>query len=302
MRGRLSGPCARAKGSADTGQSQKQEKRGERSGLGSERRGQLHGLRFRGNTESSQKQEKWSPLMSSPKSSPNVIEHLVLIPGLLCTEALFAAQSGGLAPVATISVGDHASHDTMSALASGILAAAPPRFALAGLSMGGYVALEIMRQAPERVSRLALLDTSARPDLPEQTENRRRLVALADRKGVETPAREMFPKLVAPARAGDEGLSAIVLDMARAIGAEGFARQQAAIATRIDSRPALAAIACPTLVLVGSDDQLTPPAVAEEMARGIPGARLEVIAGSGHLSPLEAPDAVTAALSRWLAS
>lgn len=225
---------------------------------------------------------------------------LVLIPGLLCTEQLFAPQREVLEGVSTVRVADHTGADTMSALARQVLAAAPSHFALAGLSMGGYLAMEIMRQAPERVERLALIDTSARPDAPEQTASRQRLVAIAERKGVEVPAREMYPRLVAPDRAGDEDLQRTFLDMARATGTAGFANQQAAIAARPDSRPSLGAIGCPTLVLVGAEDQLTPPALAEEIASLVPASRLQVIPEAGHLATLEAPDAVTEALIDWL--
>lgn len=228
-------------------------------------------------------------------------DHLVLIPGLLCTGALYTAQIAALGgDGARISVADHRGYHTMAGLASAIIKEAPDRFALAGLSMGGYVAFEIMRQAPERVARLALLDTSARADLPEQSENRRRLVALAVKKGVGVAAREMFPKLVAPSRGGDEALKAAFLEMAEATGVASFASQQAAIMMRVDSRPTLAAIACPTLVLVGEEDELTPPEVAQEIADGITDSRLAVVPGSGHLSTLEAPDAVTAELVAWL--
>ena len=228
--------------------------------------------------------------------------HLVLIPGLLCTQNLYAAQIAALGGEVAIQVADHTRSDTMPAIAADVLAAAPERFALAGLSMGGYVALEVMRLAPERVERLALIDTSARPDTPEQTENRKRLVAIAEKKGIEVPARDMYPKLVAPVRADDATLQAAFFTMAAAIGSAGFARQQTAIAGRSDSRPSLPAIGCPTLVLVGEADQLTPPAMAEEMAAAIGSSRLAVIAGSGHLSPLEAPAAVTAELRKWLAA
>lgn len=225
---------------------------------------------------------------------------LVLIPGLLCTEDLFAAQVAGLAGIARIIVADHRRQDTVAGLAAAILKEAPDRFALAGLSMGGYIAFEILRQAPGRVERLALMDTSARPDAPEQSENRRRLVAVAERKGVAVAAREMFAKLVAPMRAEEKVLKSAFLEMAEATGVEGFARQQSAIMNRPDSRATLAVINCPTLVLVGSEDQLTPPEVAHEMARGIAGSRLAVVAGSGHLSTLEEPDVVTAELKAWL--
>ncbi len=226
--------------------------------------------------------------------------HLVLIPGLLCTEALYAAQSAALSATVTVTVADHRGHDSLAALANAILDVSPARFALAGLSMGGYLAFEIMRQAPHRVERLALLDTSARPDSAEQSENRRRLVALAQKKGVGVPAREMFPKLVAPKHQDDELLRAVFLDMAEATGVAGFARQQAAIAGRPDSRGTLAAISCPTLVLVGDEDQLTPVELAKEMAEGITCSRLCVVPGAGHLSTLEAADRVSAELLSWL--
>lgn len=228
-------------------------------------------------------------------------DHLVLIPGLLCTEALYGPQLEGFDKDVRALVADHAGYGSLADMARAILDVAPERFALAGLSMGGYVAFEIMRQAPGRVERLALLDTSARPDSDEQTENRRRLVALAEKKGVSVPAREMFPKLVAPSRSNDELLRAIFLDMAEATGVEGFARQQTAIAGRPDSRTTLAAITCPTLVLVGEEDQLTPVELARELSDGIAGSRLAVVSGAGHLSTLEAPNKVTQELRAWLA-
>ncbi len=227
-------------------------------------------------------------------------DHLVLIPGLLCTAALYGAQMADLSRGATVCVGDHRGHDTLGALASSILADAPEHFALAGLSMGGYLAFEIIRQAPHRVERLALLDTSARPDSAEQSENRHRLVTLARKKGLAVPVREMFPKLVAPSRSDDELLKALVLEMAEATGVAGFARQQAAIAGRPDSRQMLCAIACPTLVVVGEEDQLTPPEFATEMANAIVGSQLVVVPGAGHLSTLEAPQMLTDALVSWL--
>ncbi|MBL8566598.1 MAG: alpha/beta fold hydrolase [Hyphomicrobiaceae bacterium] len=228
------------------------------------------------------------------------VPHLVLIPGLLCTRELFAAQIKALAQHASITVAEHRRSDSMAAIAKDILAAAPDRFALAGLSMGGYIAFEIMRQAPERVERLALLDTSPRPDLPEQTENRFRLVALAERRGVASAAREMFPKLVAPARQNDPALAAAFLGMAEDTGSTAFARQQRAIAARADSRPLLGSIACPTLVLVGAEDALTPPSLSVEMSTAIRGSRLAIVPHAGHLSTLEEPVAVSAELQVWL--
>jgi len=189
----------------------------------------------------------------------------------------------------------------MAALAADALAQAPwPRFALGGLSMGGYVAYEILRQAPQRVSALALMDTSARPDTPEATDNRRRLIALAER---DFPAvvKTLLPKLMTPAHVADPRLAKVVRDMAGRVGADAFVRQERAIIGRADSRPDLARIACPTIVLAGADDQLIPREVHAEQAAGIRGAELVIVDDCGHLSSIEQPAKVDAALRRWLA-
>lgn len=188
----------------------------------------------------------------------------------------------------------------MAAIARRILAAAPPRFALVGLSMGGYIAFEIMRQEPNRVAKLALLDTGSRADTPEQTERRRVLMALAKEGGYADIPEQAFPVYVHRNRHGDEALKRIVCEMAEATGIEAYLRQQQAILSRPDSRPGLGAISCPTLVLVGEGDEATPPELAREIAAGISGSRLVLIPESGHLSTLEEPAAVTAALVEWL--
>jgi pimeloyl-ACP methyl ester carboxylesterase len=227
---------------------------------------------------------------------------LVLLPGLLNDHRLWESQTTTLSNIADISIGDVSVAVSMPALAQAVLATIPEeRFALAGLSMGGYVALEIMRQAPERVIALALLDTQSRPDTPEATENRRAQVTRAqtDFQGV---VDLLYPKLVHPARANDEGLKNLFNKMAVSLGAAAFARQQSAIMNRIDSRPFLPRIDCSTLVLCGRDDGVTPVALHEEMAAAIPGARLEIIEDCGHLSAIESPVAVTAALALWLKS
>jgi pimeloyl-ACP methyl ester carboxylesterase len=167
--------------------------------------------------------------------------------------------------------------------------------------MGGYAAFEVMRQAPERVTRLALLDTSAKPATPETNAPREQMIALAEKGAYDNVTTLLWQRLVAPARLADEPLRLAVRAMAEAIGADGFVRQQRAIMGRPDSRPGLAAIAVPTLVLVGDEDLITPPAEAQEIAAGIgPAARLVTIPGSGHLSTLEAPEAVTQELLAWL--
>lgn len=229
-------------------------------------------------------------------------EPIVLVPGLACTAELFAPQIAALEGAHPISVADHASDESIPAIARRLLDAAPPRFALAGLSMGGYVALEVMRQAPGRVSRVALLDTSARPDTDEGRANRERLIALARAGRYEEIDDILWQRLVAPHRRGDAALSAIVSGMRQATGPEAFVRQQHAIMGRADSRPGLAGIEIPALVLVGEEDVITPPEHAREMAEAIEWASLVVVPGSGHLSTLEAPEVVNAALSAWLAA
>ncbi len=221
---------------------------------------------------------------------------IVLIPGLLATPRLYAEQIPALWRIGPVTVAVHTRDDSMSAIARRILASAPSRFALVGLSMGGYLSFEILRQAPERVARLALLDTSARPDVPEQTEQRHAQIALARQGRLDEVSDLLFPRLVHTKRRGDDTLRELVRQMARDVGPESFVRQQTAIIGRPDSRPTLGAIRCPTLVIVGDGDLLTPPERAEEIAAGIAGAQLVVVPESGHLSTLEQPRAVTEAL------
>jgi pimeloyl-ACP methyl ester carboxylesterase len=226
----------------------------------------------------------------------------VLIPGLLCTPQLYAEQIPALWRFGSVTVADHTRDDTMAGIARRILAQAPPRFTLIGLSMGGYVAFEVQRQAPDRVANLALLDTTARPDAPEQTEQRKRQIEMTQNARFDGIAQLLFPRFVAAARRDDRALQAVVRTMAEDTGPEAFIRQQTAIMNRADSRPGLGAISCPTLVLVGADDTLTPPDRAAEMAAAIPGARQVVVPASGHLSPLEQPQAVRDALVAFLTS
>ena len=226
----------------------------------------------------------------------------VLIPGLLCTPRLYAEQIPALWRFGSVTVADHTRDDSTAGIARRILAQAPPKFALIGLSMGGYVAFEVQRQAPDRVAKLALLDTTARPDAPEQTEQRKRQIEMARNGRFDGLAQLLFPRFVAAARRDDRALQDVVQAMAEDTGAEAFVRQQTAIMNRADSRPRLVAIPCPTLVLVGADDTLTPPDRAAEMVAAIPGAGQVVVPACGHLSPLERPQAVTEALVGFLSS
>ncbi|MCW5626323.1 MAG: alpha/beta fold hydrolase [Burkholderiales bacterium] len=231
------------------------------------------------------------------------MQSLVLIPGLSCDAALWAPQVSALAGLADIRVADVTRDETVRGMAARVLAEAPAgRFSLAGLSMGGYVALEILRQAPDRIERLALLDTSARPDTPERSAERRQFIELAQRERGFTPiTRVMLPILVHPDRLDDARLVAVVRDMAENVGVEAYVRQQRAVMGRPDSRPDLPGIRCPTLVLCGREDRLTPLELHEEMAGLLPSAELVVIERCGHLPPLERPDETSAALRKWLA-
>jgi pimeloyl-ACP methyl ester carboxylesterase len=190
----------------------------------------------------------------------------------------------------------------MEAIAARILKNAPPHFALAGLSMGGYIAFAMMRLAPERIAKLALLDTSARPDLPEQKAGREKFIAMAQAGKLNDVVETLTPKFLHRDHAKDEGLKKIVRDMAHETGSDAFVRQQKAIMNRHDSRPLLSEIGCPTLVLVGEGDELTPLELAREIAADILGSRLVVVPSCGHLSTIEKPEAVNAAMTEWLNS
>ena len=225
---------------------------------------------------------------------------LVLLPGLLCDAALWRHQTDTLADIAEITVADLTGDDRFDDMARTVLKAAPETFALAGLSMGGYVAHEIMRQAPDRVTRLALLDTSARADTPGQSERRRAFIEQTrhgDFKGVTS---RLLPMLIHPDRLEDGDLTETITAMAEGVGREAFLRQQNAIMHRPDGRRDLSAIHCPTLVLCGRQDALTPLAGHEEMADGIPDSTLVVIEDCGHMAPLERPRAVSAVMRYWL--
>lgn len=223
---------------------------------------------------------------------------LVLVPGLFCTARLYAEQIPALWKFGPVTVADHTRHNTMSEIARSVLDNAPPKFALAGLSMGGYVALEIMRQAPERVTKLALLDTTARPDSPEQTKVRNEQIDIAAKGGLGKLVQAALPMLLH--RHDDPELRNAMTRMAEETGAAAFIRQQQAIISRADSRPLLASITCPTLVLVGAQDKLIPPDRSQELAAGIARARYVEVPHCGHLATLEQPLATTQALVEWM--
>jgi pimeloyl-ACP methyl ester carboxylesterase len=225
---------------------------------------------------------------------------LVLVPCLLGSARLYA-QIPALWRLGPVTLAEHRSHDTMSAISSALLTVAPPRFALVGHSMGGYIAFEVLRQAPHRVTRLVLLNTTARPDTEQQTHRRHEHISLAEAGRFDEVIEILYRRWVPPARHRDRELRRAVAEMAADIGPAVFVGQQRAIMSRFDSRPQLPAIACPTLVMTGADDRQTTPDHAAEIAASVPDADLAVLPGCGHLSTLERPDTVTTIMADWLA-
>lgn len=225
---------------------------------------------------------------------------VLLIPGLFASPRLYAGQIPALGQQVPVMVAGPMRETSVGGIARDILAATPPRFGLVGLSMGGYVAFEILRQAPQRVAALALLNTSARADTAEQSENRREEIALA-RTGrfAELPDLS-FPHLVHPMHRNDERLRKTIALMAEESGPQAFIRQQIATINRPDSRPDLADIDCPTLVLSADGDAVIPNECTVEIAAAIPGARRIVVRDCGHVSAIEQPEQVTRALLKWL--
>ena len=221
---------------------------------------------------------------------PNVL----LIPGLLCTDALFAPQIAELSDVAAFMVADHQGHDRMEDIAASILNAAPEQFVIAGLSMGGYIAFEVMRQARDRVTGLVLLDTNARADRDVQQQQRQEFIDQALADGLEPVLDAFLPLMVHPSRLSEDALVGTIRKMALDTGVDAYVRQQKAILSRRDNRAFLETISCPTMVIVGADDVVTPVKVAREMTDGIRGSTLEIVEDCGHLATLERPDQVNA--------
>jgi len=226
---------------------------------------------------------------------------LLLLPGLLCDERLWRNQANDLSDIADIRIADLTQDDSVAAMARRALDAAPPTFALAALSMGGYVAFEILRQAPQRVSRLALLATSARADPPKRAAVRRASLALAASGRFAGVTRKLLPQLV-HARHVDGPVGLEVMAMAERVGRDAFLRQQQAILDRPGSSALLANVQLPTVVGVGDDDRMTAPEESRFIQAGIAGAQLHVFRECGHLPPLEQPAETSALLRSWLSS
>lgn len=226
---------------------------------------------------------------------------LVLLPGLLNTGSIFDLVRARLGDTVDLITPDLHPYDSMSAMANAVLNAAPQRFSLGGFSMGGYVCFEILRRAPERVERLALIDTQAAPDTTEATTRRRGMIEQTRIGRFHGLQPSLLPTLVHPSQLSNPAVVDPILAMAATVGPEGFVREMRAIMARPDSRPQLVDVAVPTVVISGRQDRSIPLARAEEMAADISHSQLVVIEECGHMAPLEKPDEVAAALRRWLA-
>jgi pimeloyl-ACP methyl ester carboxylesterase len=219
---------------------------------------------------------------------------------MMCDARLFAPQIAALSRDRAIHLSPLTSHDSTSALAAQVLAHAPPRFALAGLSMGGIVAMEIMAQAPTRVTRLALLDTNPCAELPEVQARRAPQIAAAAAGNLARVMRdEMKPNYLAESPAKPAILD-LCMDMALTLGPDVFIRQSIALRDRPDRQDTLRGVTVPTLILCGAEDRLCPPARHHLMHGLIPGSNLVILPAAAHMPTLEQPEATTAALRDWL--
>jgi pimeloyl-ACP methyl ester carboxylesterase len=228
-------------------------------------------------------------------------EALVLLPGTLCDERLWEHQLEHLTDVSDPSVSMLTEEETIEGMAESVLKDAPERFALAGLSLGGIVAMEVIRQAPERVTRLALLDSNPHGPKPEQLEGWKDLISKVESGQFQSIVKEkLLPNLIHPGRQKDSGLVSTIRDMAEEIGPEVYVQQLRAVSTRSDLWKGLREINVPTLLLVGRDDQVCPLSLHEEIQANILKSRLVIVEDCGHLSSLEQPEEVTAAMRTWL--
>lgn len=226
---------------------------------------------------------------------------LYLLPGLMCDERIWAPQAAALAAYRPVAVHGYGEARSLATMAERVLATAPERFSLAGHSMGGRVALEVMRLAPERVERLALLDTGVHPLSPGETEKRRALLELGIREGMPALVDAWLPPMVHPSLRHEDFLRPL-REMCISAGLDRYEAQMTALLERPDARPVIATIRCPTLVGTGSDDAWAPVEQHRAIAAEIHGATLVIFDRAGHMAPVEAPEQVTAALCDWLAA
>jgi len=234
-------------------------------------------------------------------------EALVLLPGLLCDGAVWEPQIAALSDIAECTVADYGALDSLGAMAEAVLRTAPERFSIAGHSMGGRVAFEVFRRAPERVARIALFNTGAKPRAAgkagdDEERGRRALLAVARAEGMRTMALQWLPPMVAPGRMADGALVESIVQMFERKTPSIFEAQMNALLRRPDATPLFSQIRCPALLLSGREDGWSPPAAHQEMAAPMANARVVVVADCGHMSTLEQPGAVADAMREWLVS
>jgi pimeloyl-ACP methyl ester carboxylesterase len=232
---------------------------------------------------------------------------VVLVPGLVCDATVWTHAAAALRARAPVTVASHDSLDSLGAMAEKVLREAPPRFALAGHSMGGRIALEVFRRAPERIAGIALLDTGTAPlaagDAGEREKTGRyELLEIARTQGMAAMAARWVQGMIWSPRLQETALVDRVIEMFARSSAEVFAAQIRALLARPDASPLLPRIACPALVLCGEQDSWAPAARHREMAQKIPGAVLSLVPDCGHMCTLERPEAVTRAILDWHAS
>lgn len=224
-----------------------------------------------------------------------------MVSGLNCSARVYIPQLPALWQFGPVQIADHRRGSTMTEIARSILERAPQQFALVGFSMGGYISLEILRQARDRVIKVALIDTAAAADRPDQTEKRLKNIAMTREGRAAEREEAIWPLMVHESRLNDESIRNVVREMHKETGSEIYINQQTAIQGRADSRPLLKDLDMKTLIVVGDSDQITPPDASKEMHELIRGSKLDIIPNCGHMSTLERPDRVTKLLVEWLA-
>jgi pimeloyl-ACP methyl ester carboxylesterase len=227
---------------------------------------------------------------------------LLLLPGLMCDRAVWRAQIEAFEGAREVMVPDFFGQDSIEAMARAALALTDRPFAVAGHSMGGRVAMQVAAMAPGRVERLALLDTAAHPAAPEEADKRLGLVQIGERQGIDAVIEAWLPPMIAPHRRQDRVLWDAIAAMIRRAGLDTLRGQQHALLHRPDAFPQLDTVRVPTLLLTGALDGWSPPQRHYDMQAHVAGSTVTVVEGSGHMAPMEAPEAVNAALAAWLAS
>jgi pimeloyl-ACP methyl ester carboxylesterase len=233
------------------------------------------------------------------------MEPLVLLPGLLCDQAVWQGQIDALREVAECTCPDWGRLDSILAMAERVLRIAPPEFSLAGHSMGGRVAFQVVRMAPKRVKRLALFNTGADARPPGEAgvmeeQKRRSLLDVARTQGMRAFAMQWLPPMMKPGRMEDKPLVDAIFAMLQRKTPEIYEAQMLALLGRPDARPVLPTIACPTLLLSGEQDSWSPPARHTEMQSLVPNSVYRTIGDAGHMAPMEQPAAVAHAMREWL--